>query len=155
MAIDSSKSEGTSPNAFSSSTWFPSRVVLFQGRRFMLVAFGPIAAFAVALGCYWVIARQIQAGLAPERYAHLLFLLLPLGIIAGSRLFSLALDLPGLIASPRDVLRKRGFAFQGGLLGACAVIFTVTSWMALIRSSSRTRLLSGCRSATRWGGSPA
>lgn len=134
MAIDSppsDTSERTSQHAFSSSAWFPSSVVLFQGPRFMLVAFGPIAALAVVLGCYWVIARQIQAGLAPERYAHVLFLLLPLGIIAGSRLFSLALDLPGLIASPRDALRKRGFAFQGGLLGACAVIFTVTEWRAL------------------------
>lgn len=97
-------------------------VVFLRTGRFTLVHFGPIAGLGAGTGLYFAFARQIQAGLAPARYAAVLTLLLPIAIVAGSRALALAVDWRTLLRSPAQALGKRGLAFQGGLIAVAAAI---------------------------------
>ena len=96
------------------------RVVLARFKGFTVVNFGLFAAIGGALAAYLVLARQIQAGMEPQKYALLLFGLIPLLIVVGSRVFVLALEWREFIGAPLQTLRKPGFAFQGGFLAGSA-----------------------------------
>ncbi len=103
---------------------FHNRVVLFKiGEGITIVNFGLFAALGGALAMWVGLARQFQAGLRPDEFAPLLYGLLPLLIVLGSRIFVLALEWRELLRSPWETLRRPGFAFQGGfLLGAAGLI---------------------------------
>ncbi len=92
------------------------RVVLARVGGATLVNFGLFAALGGAAGAYLVLARQIQAGMEPRGYALLLFGLIPLLVVVGSRIFVIALQWRDFLAAPLQTLRTPGFAFQGGLL---------------------------------------
>lgn len=102
--------------------WNIDSVVLLRTPRFTLVHFGPLSGLGAGLGLYFAFARQLQMGLVPSRYAAALTLLLPIAVILGARALSLVVDWRTLLRSPREALRKRGLAFQGGLIAVAAAI---------------------------------
>ena len=88
-------------------------VVLFRVGNVSVATFGLLAALGVTAGAWVACVRQIQAGMAPSRYAPVLFLVLPTLSIVGSRLFALGLDWHRV----RHLSWARhGFAFQGGFI---------------------------------------
>jgi len=95
-------------------------VVLVRVGGITVVNFGLFAAIGGALASYAVLVRQVQAGMDPQLYALLLFGLIPLLIVVGSRVFVLGLEWREFLASPLRTLRKPGFAFQGGFLAGAA-----------------------------------
>lgn len=104
------------------------RVVLARLGPVTLVNFGLLAGIGGALAAWVALARQEQAGMRPESYAALLFGVLPLLAVIGSRAFSLALDWRGFVASPLAATFKPGFAFQGGLAGAALGVIGVATY---------------------------
>ncbi|MBW2527866.1 MAG: hypothetical protein JRI23_27035, partial [Deltaproteobacteria bacterium] len=62
------------------------RVVLLRHGERSLATFGLFAGLGGATATSLAIARQAQAGMAPERFAVALWLVLPLAVIVGSRL---------------------------------------------------------------------
>lgn len=103
------------------------RVVLFSTRYVTFVTFGLFAALGGMLSFVVVFARQVQAGLEPERYAFSLFVVIPILILLGSRLFVLAIQWRSLQENPIETLRKPGFAFQGGLIAATVGAVTIAA----------------------------
>jgi phosphatidylglycerol:prolipoprotein diacylglycerol transferase len=101
------------------------KVVLLRFRRFSIVTFGVLAALGAALGTWFILARQIQAGLGPDRYGPALFILLPLLIVHGSRLMVLALEQLRLLPMPEEPARRYGLAFQGGFVVAAAGVIGI------------------------------
>jgi len=95
-------------------------VVLLRLKGVSIVNFGVLAALGGAVGTWMVLARQIQAGMLPERFAATLFLLVPALVVLGSRLFVLALEWRDLVRAPLKTLLKPGFAFQGGFIAGLA-----------------------------------
>ena len=111
------------------------RVILARIGGITVVYFGLFAALGGALAAYLVLARQIQAGMRPQEYALLLFGLIPLLIVVGSRIFVLALEWREFVAAPLQTLRKPGFAFQGGFLAGSV------GFVALVRTHGLDPLL--------------
>ncbi|MBI5505220.1 MAG: prolipoprotein diacylglyceryl transferase [Deltaproteobacteria bacterium] len=107
------------------------RVVLARLGPVTLVNFGLLAAIGGAAAAWISLARQEQAGMRPETYAALLFVVLPVLAVIGSRLFSLALDWRELLVSPWAAVFKPGFAFQGGLVGAAVGVVGVAAYAKL------------------------
>ncbi len=105
------------------------KVVLARLGPITLVNFGLITAVGGALAAWLGLARLHQAGLAPERYATLMFISIPLLAVIGSRIFSLALDWRAFLDSPVRELSKPAFAFHGGFIGATAAVVGI-SWYA-------------------------
>ena len=89
------------------------RVVLFRVGNVSVATFGLLAALGVTAGAWVACVRQIQAGMAPSRYAPVLFLLLPALSIIGSRFFALGLDWHRV---RHFSWARHGFAFQGGFI---------------------------------------
>jgi phosphatidylglycerol:prolipoprotein diacylglycerol transferase len=104
------------------------RVVLFRTKNISIVTFGLLAALGGAVGIWLILARQIQAGMHPERFAPALYLLVPALIIIGARLFALTLQWDDFKKAPLKTLKNHGFAFQGGFIGAILGIVGVAIW---------------------------
>lgn len=96
------------------------RVVLFRLRGVTVATFGLFAGIGGAVGAWMALARMHQAGLEPARFGATMFVLVPVLAIAGSRLFSAILEGEPILSSPRLLLRKHGFCFQGGFVLATA-----------------------------------
>lgn len=97
------------------------RVVLLRAGPVSFATFGLLCGLGGALAAWFWTARQLDAGLDPERMAWIAYLLVPLLVVAGSRLLALALEWRALLAAPLETLRRTSFAFQGGLLLALVV----------------------------------
>jgi phosphatidylglycerol:prolipoprotein diacylglycerol transferase len=107
------------------------RVVMARLGPLTLVNFGLLAAVGGALAAWVSLARQEQAGMRPEAYAAVLFVVLPALAVIGSRLFSLALDWREFLVAPWATAFKPGFAFQGGLVGAAVGVVGVAAYAHL------------------------
>lgn len=92
------------------------RVVLVRWGRFSIATFGLLSGLGGAAATTFAIARQTQAGMEPGRFAVALWLVLPVVVVVGSRLLSLALEWKDLCRAPWQTIRRHGFSFQGGLL---------------------------------------
>ncbi len=103
-------------------------VVLFRTRNHTLVNFGLLSALGGALGSFWIVTRMVQAGMAPERFAAALFLLVPALVVLGSRLLVLAQEWRDFVRAPVKTLLKPGFAFQGGFMGGAAGVIGI-AWV--------------------------
>jgi len=103
-------------------------VVLARIGPVTIVNFGLLAAVGGALAAWIALARQQQAGMEPESYAALLFGVVPVLAVIGSRAFSLALDWRAFLAAPMAEALKPGFAFQGGLAGAVAGVVGIATY---------------------------
>jgi phosphatidylglycerol:prolipoprotein diacylglycerol transferase len=104
------------------------RVVLTRIGPVTLVNFGLFAGIGGALAAWVALARQEQAGMHPEGYAALLFGVLPLLAVTGSRAFSLALDWREFVAAPLAATLKPGFAFHGGLAGTAVGVIGIAAY---------------------------
>jgi len=111
------------------------RVVLLRLGGVTLVNFGLMAALGGGLAMLLVLARMFQAGLEPLRYAWLLFVLVPVAAVLGSRLLVVLLHHGSeLREAPLQTLLRPGFAFQGGFL-------VVTTGVAAVALAWRLPLL--------------
>ena len=79
-----------------------------------------------ALATWWAVARQYQAGLEPQRYAMVMYMVLPILVALGSRLLILFTEFDEFLRHPIKVLRRAGFSFQGGLILGFAGLVTIT-----------------------------
>ncbi len=105
---------------------FHNRPVLARFGRFTVVWFGLLAAIGGGLAMLLVLARLFQAGVEPLRFAWLLFLVVPLLAVVGSRLLVVLLhELPSLRRDPLRTLFRPGFAFQGGFVVVTAGVIAV------------------------------
>lgn len=103
----------------------PNSVVMFRTARRTIVWFGPLSGLALGVGIWFAIAFMRLLSLEADRIAAPLALSMALGVMVGSRAFSILLDFDTLRSAPSIAFRKRGLAFQGGLVGAVAAIFVV------------------------------
>lgn len=102
------------------------KVVLFRAGPVTIVNFGLFAALGAMLATWWAVARQYQVGLEPQRYAAVMYMVLPVLVVLGSRLLVLFTEWGDFVRHPIRVLRQAGFSFQGGLILGLAGLVAIT-----------------------------
>ena len=102
-------------------------VVFLRLGNLTFVNFGLLSALGGAVSMWWILARQIQAGLDPERFAPLVYFAGPILIVLGSRLFGLVQQWEDFKRAPLETLRKPRFTFHGGFFGGAAAVIYVAA----------------------------
>ncbi len=92
------------------------RVVLFRTRHFTVVNFGLLVGLAGVVLAWVSTARLSAVGFSAASYAPFLFLVIPLLIVAGSRLLEVLVNWKEVLRNPGEKLLETGFTFQGGLI---------------------------------------
>lgn len=91
-------------------------VVLFRTRNLTVVNFGLLVGLAGVVLAWVSTARLAAVGFSAASYAPFLFLVIPLLLVAGSRLLEVLVNWRAVMANPGQKLLETGFTFQGGLI---------------------------------------